>query len=1243
MFDRIRSDLGFLEDPSVFRVNQRVAHATKMAFPTEKAALSDDKRSSPWCLSLDGEWQFSYAGCLADRCMDFYRADYDDSSWDSIVVPSNWQLQGYGTPLYTNVTYPFEAAPPRVMGTSPGYYTNSSEETRNPVGSYRRTFIIPEMMQRERFFVVFDGADSAFRLWVNGELIGYSQDSRTPAEFDITEALIEGPNLIAVEVYQYCDGSYLEDQDMWRLSGIFRSVYLWSAGALDLQDYHITADLDRERYDTGLLTWSSEIINFAEERKVFSLQSRLLDPEGGEVQLLAADGEVGGGKTLELSLEFNPIQHVRRWSAEMPDLYTLVITLCWDGQENNYAEKVGFRSSELKDGQILINGKAILFKGINRHDHHPETGHTVTREYVRGELELMKRTNINAIRTSHYPNEYWFYELCDELGFYVIDEANIESHGMGWDENPLAEDPDWYEAHLDRIRSVVERDKNHACVVIWSMGNEAGAGENFRRASAWIKHRDPSRPVHYDRASKLDYTDMFSEMYTPVAELKAYGEAQKSLPVERRKPAILCEYSHAMGNSCGNLADYWDLIRREPYLQGGFIWDWKDQGLLADAPKPNQVFDKVKPDRYLHVVGELSKEVGLIDGKGWIASEPAFSPGSVFTVYVRFTPGKNLGVSPLISKGLGSYGIRLVEDGKFIEVYVSTPDQTLLRMELPSEWSHREHELLCFSDGEALHLIIDEEESCSIRHSGAPMATDSPFVVGACPDVFSDRFNSSDGKYVGSFKEVAVFSNPIPSLASFREYLGRSECVAHFDFRAFANDRENTPFYAHGGDFGDQPNSNTFCHNGIMLPDLSPSPQWFELRNVYQDIGLTLIECQDGFADIELYNEQFFKRLQDCKLVWELTENGETIRDGEILHLEVLPQTKVKLRLEYGDIRFSTVKDYHLNGSLKLVKDCSWAPAGFEVAYEQLLLSKATSVPRTARREGPPFVEVLENRLTVETLGRRYELDTKRGSLVSVAYDGNEYLAGPARLSFWRPMTNNDRGYGADREMAVWKHAGSLLETVAWETSEVNGATVVNFGLRSPLIGGVGNLTYRFYADGTLELAMDLGFEKEGLPRIPLVGWRLPLIEALGNVSWYGRGPHENYTDRKRAAKMGKYSATADQLFHGYLDPQESGNRCDVRCLSLNSPVGQGLRFSAPPGQDFGFGLYPSSEDDIQLARHPYELPSRNYRILHLDAAQMGLGGTNSWGARPLEIYELSPARRYLQSFRVELFADLPV
>ena len=572
------------ENQAVFRINKEQPHAVLMPFPDAAAATKATARTdSPWAKSLNGEWAYQWSKDPASRPSEFYKTDFDAGAWGTIPVPSNVELQGHGTPLYTNVTYPFKRDPPRVMGEPPRDYTNF--DSRNPVSSYRKTFAVPAGWRKDgrHTFVTFNGVDSAFYLWCNGRMVGYSQDSRTPAEFDLTQYLADGENLLAVEVYRYSDGSYLEDQDMWRLSGIFRDVTLWNSPALQLRDYFARGGLSDD-YKTGTLLLRTDVRDFngeAGEAGGYGVEATLTDADGNAVATAKTNGDAPQ-VTLD-GLDVKP------WSAESPTLYNLLLTLKDAGGNvvAVYPSKIGFSRSEIKDGQLLVNGQPIMIHGVNRHDHDPVTGHYVTPESMRRDLVLMKENNINAVRTSHYPNDPVFTELCDELGLYVVSEANIESHGMGYGKESLAKDPTWQAAHVDRVRNAVEELKNHPSIILWSLGNEAGDGVNFEAAAAWVREHDPSRPIHYEQAHRRGYVDVFSPMYAWPQGVEEYCRSEEKKPLAEQRPIIQCEYSHAMGNSSGGLATYWEVYERERLAQGGFIWDFVDQGLWKDGTTPD--------------------------------------------------------------------------------------------------------------------------------------------------------------------------------------------------------------------------------------------------------------------------------------------------------------------------------------------------------------------------------------------------------------------------------------------------------------------------------------------------------------------------------------------------------------------------------------------------------------------------------------------------------------------------------
>jgi len=555
------------ENPAVIGLNKEPPHCTLMPYDDFEQALEGRRFRSNNCLLLNGRWKFKYSPSPEERPADFYRPEFDVSSWDEIPVPSNWQLLGYGQPYYLNSQYVFKKNPHFV------------EHRLNSVGSYRRTFTLPASWQGRQVFIHFDGVESAFYLWVNGRRVGYSQGSRTPAEFNITPYLRPGENILAVEVYRFSDGSYLECQDYWRLSGIFRNVYLFATPNVHVRDYELRCDLDAD-YRDALLEVTARIHNYG-DTPVWrpSLEVKLYDENNQALSLdpslQATSVYIAPGEESVLRLR-TTVPNPKKWTAETPHLYTVLLILRdKEGHLLEYlSSKFGFREVVIKNKQLLVNGRPILIKGVNRHEHDPDTGHYVSEESMRRDIILMKQHNINTVRTSHYPDDPRWYELCDEYGLYIIDEANIESHGMGYKPDvTLANRPEWKKAHLDRIQRMVERDKNHPCVIIWSMGNEAGDGTTFEEASWWIHHRDPTRPVHYERALLRPHVDLFSPMYASPARIEKYATSHPD------RPLILCEYAHAMGNSVGNLIDYWEIIEKYPVLQGGSIWDWVDQGL----------------------------------------------------------------------------------------------------------------------------------------------------------------------------------------------------------------------------------------------------------------------------------------------------------------------------------------------------------------------------------------------------------------------------------------------------------------------------------------------------------------------------------------------------------------------------------------------------------------------------------------------------------------------------------------
>ena len=555
------------EHPELTSLNTAKPHVTYVPYDNEAQALKNDPKASSAYLLLNGKWKFKLSDNYTQVPAGFYKPGFDASAWAMIDVPSTWEVQGYSYPIYTNISYEFYSKNPLPPHVPHDY---------NPVGTYLTNITVPESFKGKNVFIHFGAVKSFFYIWLNGKYIGFSKDAKTPAEFDLTPYLENGNNTLALEVFRWSDGSYLECQDMWRMSGINRDVFVYARPQTYVRDFFAKGNL-KDNYTNGNLELDILMNKLASaDAQKYKLQVNLYEknnpvrPLSSEtISLLAASG------TDSLHYE-KRIPQVKKWTAETPDLYILTLNLLDQNGKciESLANRIGFRTSEIKNGQLLINGVAVKLKGVNRHEFDPVKGHVISRELMLQDVQLMKQNNINAVRTCHYPNDPYWYELCDEYGLYVVDEANIESHGMGYDpDRTLGNNPVWKNAHIDRTRRMVERDKNHPSVIIWSLGNEAGDGCNFQATYTWIKSRDLSRPVQYERAGLAWNTDIYCPMYESVKGILEYASKKQD------RPLIQCEYAHAMGNSTGNLIDYWNAIDSHDQLQGGFIWDWVDQGL----------------------------------------------------------------------------------------------------------------------------------------------------------------------------------------------------------------------------------------------------------------------------------------------------------------------------------------------------------------------------------------------------------------------------------------------------------------------------------------------------------------------------------------------------------------------------------------------------------------------------------------------------------------------------------------
>jgi len=1013
------------ENPRVFRVGAEPSTATMMVYDSaRKARKAKSYEDSPWYMSLNGSWKYEWVDHPDKRKRDFCQNWYSVDRWREIDVPGCVELQGYGTPLYRNIGYYFKVDPPYVMREPDKKYTTFNE--RNAVSSYRRSFVLPEKWIGRKIYLRFDGFASAMYLWVNGKRVGYAEDGRQGAEFDITPYLLKGHNTLSAAVYRLSDGSYMEDQDFWRLSGLYRPVYLWAVPRSHIKDYFArTLPLFNGEYAGD---WNLKVEADIDGAVAGQRVEAELYPQGFGWRRKATVKAVVRSGRIELDMQ---VESPRLWSAEKPNLYKLILTLKDKKGRTieSVPQMVGFRTVELVRSQILINGQPILFKGVNRHEMDTDSGYAVSYERMLQDVVLMKRLNINAVRTCHYPNDPRWYDLCDKYGLYVIDEANLETHGLGGNvRNPVV-DPVFRAAALDRELGMFERDKNHPSVVIWSLGNENNVNSDFfEQAYNMIAARDPGRRILNQRNGPRDLED---KMYMRVSALETYGKDRT-----RKIPAILCEYSHAMGNSSGNISDYWDVINQYDNLQGGFIWDFVDQGL---------------------------------------------------------------------------------------------------RRKIPQE---------------------------KLRHGE--------------PDYF----------------------------------------------------------WAYGGDFGDFPNNNNFCCNGLVQPDRRISPQVAEVSYCYQTVSVENSDWRKGRFLVK--NESFFTNLKQYECRWRYEEDGVVVTRGSLGELDLPPQGQQVVSLPVDLMRVASIKPKVAGWIFDFVlkKDNAWAEKGYVVARDQVLVPLDIRSVWSTGKSASDLV-LSESADVVEAVSEGFKAVVSKidGSLISWQVDGSEQLMTPLEPEFWRAPTDNDCGNRMIKRHGCWKDAAKnrVVRDVNIKDG-VDGHQLIEVTFAVPDAQQTsGLIRYSFEESGQIRVMFELSPKGRNLPPVPRIGMKMQIAPVLDQVTWLGRGPGENYCDRKRASFYGKYSLPAADLFFPYVKPQECGNRMDVFWVKFTDKEGNGIRVDADP--KINFSILPYTIMELSSRSHPWELnPCGNWAV-QLDYGQMGVAGENSWGAKAWPKYQLNANRSYKFEF----------
>ncbi|MBP3472044.1 MAG: discoidin domain-containing protein [Paraprevotella sp.] len=1054
--------------------NKEQPRATFFSFADVESARRVLPENSTYWTSLNGEWKFNWAPTPEERPADFYKPEFDTDGWDDILVPSSWNIVGiqkdgsqkYGTPIYVNQPVIFQHRVAvddwrgGVMRTPPSHWTTYKH--RNEVGSYRRTFEIPAHWDGRQVFISFDGVDSFFYLWINGHYVGFSKNSRNAARFNITPYLVKGKNVVAAEVYRSSDGSFLEAQDMFRLPGIFRTVALYSTPEVQIRDLVATPDLTNN-YQDGVLNITTDIRNLGKKDvKDYSLTYTLYanplysdenTPVEG-VSFTSTPLSVKAG-TCESSTGSLSVRMPKQWSAEAPYRYTLVAQL--KDSKGKVVETVsvytGFRKVEIKDTKAeddefnlagryyYINGKTVKLKGVNRHETAPALGHAITRTWMEQEVMMMKRANINHVRNCHYPDDPYWYYLCDKYGIYLEDEANIESHEYYYGDASLSHPKEWKNAHVARNMEMVHSTVNSPSVVIWSLGNEAGPGKNFVAAYEAIKAFDTSRPVQYERNN--DIVDMGSNQYPSIGWTRGAVKGNYKI----KYPFHISEYAHSMGNAVGNLVDYWDAIESTNFFCGGAIWDWIDQSLYN--------YDTKTGERYL----------------------------------------------------------------------------------------------------------------------------------------------------------------------------------------------------AYGGDFGDTPNDGQFVMNGIIFGDMTPKPQYFEVKKVYQYVGVKAVDMKEG--RIEVFNKNYFVPMTDYVMEWALYENGKKVQSSNVFkgtrNIQG-PREKQMYTIPYDFGKLNPESEYFVTVQFKLASNKPWAKAGYVQAEEQLLVKAAGERPLISNvtKDGADIkvTSAKEDKIqTIEGENFKARFDMETGTIYSLAYNGQTVITegnGP-KLDAFRAFTNNDNWFYTqwfERGLHNLKHKVLSAQTFKGK----NGSQVLSFTVESQapnaarIHGGtssgrnrieeltnrpfgpedfkfITNQIWTVYKDGSIELEAAITSNMQNLV-LPRLGYLMRVPQQLGQFTYYGRGPVENYADRKTGQFIAEYQSTVKEQFADFPKPQSMGNHEDVRWAALTNGK-QGVLFIA--NQPMATTALAYSEMDLTLAPHPYQLPAAGDTYLHLDLGMTGLGGNSCGQGGPLE------------------------
>lgn len=1293
-------------------INREPAHATFTPYEDAGQALaaeqtvfdSVDETSSPYYQTLNGDWSFKFAQRPADREKQVfggeetaaYEENWDTEGWDTIKVPSTIQAQRdengdfkYEKPLYVNQIYPwanYEAVDYNTNGTNKPV----APTVNNSVGQYKRTFTVPEDWDGRQVFVSFQGVESAFYLYINGQRVGYAEDSYTVDEFNITDYLHPGENTIAVEVYRWSTGSYLENQDFIRLSGIFRDVYLYSKNDVELRDFFVTTDLD-ETYTDAVLNLEASVRSLDPEVSgTYTVEAQLYGQEDDTAiwdEPLSFDVNVEAGKATaeeraddkgQTASGSKEVTAPELWFADDPNLYRLLIQL--KDPEGNVVEttcqRIGFREiskvdiNEAGQEQAQINGKKLMIRGANRQEIDLYAGRAITRDTIIEDLKMMKAYNVNAIRTSHYPNNPFTYAVADELGLYICDEANLESHRGATEAGIPSAEPAWTNSTLDRTMNMVERDKNHASVIIWSLGNEATyqtyeMNENYALYvdSLWILERDPSRLRKYERDNRYtkgdrenSMVDIYSSQYWSVSSVESHvaNTANKA-------PYIQSEYSHAMGNGVGNFKEYWDIFRTYENAQGGFIWDWIDQSIATPIRNTTVYYVKNPDGTTSQVSGSLvegrNADDQALDGKVFIPAGDSLNANSeelTLAAWVKLD-GMTGADQAIISKGDSGYNLKISRSGNQIEFFVDGWSAGTLTADFPEdkigEWVYL---VGTYADGQYT-LYLDGEQIAQRSISKTAPLDDSSYQIGIGddPEYNGRNFNGLiDGVQV---LKKAMTADEVRQAYESGSYDGGDSVVYEMNFTADETVSESTDYeegiyFGYGGDWGETVTDYDFCGNGLVNADRTPSAELTEVKKVQQEVSF----YDDGEAEngqVRIVNEFLATNLQKYDISWRFLVDNGVLAEGTLTEEQknIEPGAEATVTLDGFPAVENAAEgtDYLLEFSVTLKEDQNWAGeysghAGDEIAYEQFELDYDPVVSRPAIEVGDDAsitaVEA-DDALTVTGTDEGDEFsvtfDKSTGYITNYTVNGDTLLTEGPKPNYFRARVSNDPNF--TEEM---KNAADNFSVEEFTVDAKDKVVTVHAAGTITTLDSPQSIDYTIYANGDIVVTNQFTpADNTAVGDIARIGMKMTVPQQYQDVTYYGRGPEENYIDRKTGSLIGVYHSTVEELSEAakYTRPQEHGNRTDVRWTALtDGATGKGIMVAAADTMEMSALHYDAAEINrvYNSYGHPYQVEKTEDTILTVDYAQRGLGNA-SCGPGPLAEYILNKGETYTHTFRI--------